>query len=127
MLIMDQKSTTQPVLGELDARSVKFATLRMRSPALVNYINGLTAKDLQTVTLDRPGRYNTPRVHEDAAVKLTKYPGTVRQLHLVPAAAGLAAGQGGGQHRGACPPLRGRARFRGGGRRRARPWRPAEK
>ena len=32
MLIMDQKVTTQAVLGELDARGVKFATLRMRSP-----------------------------------------------------------------------------------------------
>ncbi|MCA1675524.1 MAG: hypothetical protein LC799_26175, partial [Actinobacteria bacterium] len=39
MLIMDQKVTTQQVLGELDARGVKFATLRMRSPALVRYIN----------------------------------------------------------------------------------------
>jgi hypothetical protein len=32
MLIMDQKVTTQQILGELDARGVKFATLRMRSP-----------------------------------------------------------------------------------------------
>ena len=32
MLVMDQKVTTQPVLGELDARGVKFLTLRMRSP-----------------------------------------------------------------------------------------------
>ena len=31
MLIMDQKVTTQEVLGELDARGVKFPTLRMRS------------------------------------------------------------------------------------------------
>jgi len=34
MLVMDQKVTTQPVLAELDARGVKFLTLRMRSPAL---------------------------------------------------------------------------------------------
>jgi transposase len=80
MLIMDQKVTTQPILGELDARGVKFATLRMRSPALVSYINGLTGKDFKQVILDRPGRYNKPRVHEDAAVKLSKYPGAVRQL-----------------------------------------------
>ena len=33
MLILDQKVTTQPILGELDDRGVKFATLRMRSPA----------------------------------------------------------------------------------------------
>ena len=80
MLIMDQKVTTQQVLGELDDRGVKFATLRMRSPALMKQINALTRKDFKTITLDRPGRHNKPKVHESAAVKLTSYPGTVRQL-----------------------------------------------
>ena len=80
MLIMDQKVTTQEVLGELDARGVKFATLRMRSPSLVKYISGLAAADFSTVTLNRPGPYNRPKVHEDPAVTLTSYPGTVRQL-----------------------------------------------
>ena len=80
MLIMDQKVTTQQVLGELDARDVKFATLRMRSQSLVTHINGLASKDYKTITLDRPGPHNRPRVHEDPAVKLTSYPGTVRQL-----------------------------------------------
>ena len=80
MLIMDQKVTTQQVLGELDARDVKFATLRMRSQSLVTYINGLASKDYKTITLDRPGPHNRPRVHENPAVKLTSYPGTVRQL-----------------------------------------------
>ncbi|HLQ57218.1 MAG TPA: hypothetical protein VK162_23470 [Streptosporangiaceae bacterium] len=80
MLIMDQRVTTQPVLGELDDRGVKFATLRMRSPALMRQISALTSKDFKQITLDRPGRHNKPRVHEDAAVKLTSYPGTVRQL-----------------------------------------------
>ena len=45
MLIMDQKVTTQAILGELDARGVKFATLRMRSASLMRYINGLTGSD----------------------------------------------------------------------------------
>ncbi|MQA62888.1 MAG: transposase, partial [Actinophytocola sp.] len=80
MLIMDQKVTTQPVLGELDARGVKFLTLRMRSPALVKQINALTSKDFKTITLDRSGHYNRPKVHEARSVKLTHYPGTVRQL-----------------------------------------------
>jgi transposase len=80
MLIMDQKVTTQQVLGELGDRGVKFATLRMRSPALMKQINALTSKDFTTITLDRPGRHNKPEVHESAAVKLTSYPGTVRQL-----------------------------------------------
>ncbi|MGH3764174.1 MAG: hypothetical protein ACRDS0_05760 [Pseudonocardiaceae bacterium] len=80
MLIMDQKVTTQQVLGELDARGVKFATLRMRSPALVRHINGPTPSDYKTITLDRPGRHNRPKVAESAAVTLTSYPTTVRQL-----------------------------------------------
>jgi hypothetical protein len=80
MLIMDQKVTTQEVLGELDARGVKFATLRMRSASLVKNINGLAGKDFTTITLDRPAPHNKPRVHEDPAVTLTSYPGTVRQL-----------------------------------------------
>ena len=80
MLIMDQKVTTQPVLGELDARGVKFLTLRMRSPALVKQINALTSNDFKTVTLDRSGRYNRPKVHEATGIRLSSYPGTVRQL-----------------------------------------------
>ena len=66
--------------GELDAAGVQFATLRMRSASLMNRINSLTSKDYKTITLDRPGPYNRPRVHEDPAVTLTSYPGTVRQL-----------------------------------------------
>jgi hypothetical protein len=80
MLIMDQKVTTQQILGELDDRGVKFATLRMRSPSLVRQINALTSNDFRQITLDRPGRHNRPHVHESAGVKLTSYPGTVRQL-----------------------------------------------
>src|SRR5713101_7643798 len=80
MLIMDQKVTTQQVLGELDERGVKFATLRMRSPSLIKYINRLAPADYTTITLYRPGPHNRPRVHQDPAVKLTSYPGTVRQL-----------------------------------------------
>ena len=80
MLIMDQKVATQDVLGELDERGVKFATLRMRSASLMKHISGLSSKDYTTITLDRPGPHNRPRVHEDPAVTLTSYPRTVRQL-----------------------------------------------
>jgi transposase len=80
MLVMDQKVTTQQVLGELDDRGVKFLTLRMRSPALLRHISSLAPSDFKTVTLDRPGPHNKPKVHEDKAVKLTSYPGTARQL-----------------------------------------------
>jgi hypothetical protein len=80
---MDQKVTTQEVLGELDERGVKFLTLRMRSPALARYINSLASNDFKTVTLDRAGNFGQPahpRVHEDPQATLTSYPGTVRQL-----------------------------------------------
>ncbi len=80
MLVMDQKVTTQDVLGELDGRGVKFLTLRMRSPALLRHISALKPAGFKTITLDRPGPHNKPKVHEDKAVKLTSYPGTVRQL-----------------------------------------------
>ena len=80
MLIMDQKVTTQQILGELDARGVKFLTLRMRSAALMNYINRLSPADYKTITLHRPGNHRRPKVHETTGVKLTNYPGTVRQL-----------------------------------------------
>jgi hypothetical protein len=80
MLIMDQKVTTHAVLGELDDRGVRFLTLRMRSPALVKHIDALTDADYTTVTLDRPGRYNKPKVHQATGIRLTGYPGTVRQL-----------------------------------------------
>ena len=46
----------------------------------MRYINGLAGKDFTTVTLDRPGPHNRPKVHEDPAVTMTSYPGTVRQL-----------------------------------------------
>ena len=52
----------------------------MRSPSLVKRINTLTAGDYKTVALNRPGPHNRPKVCESAAVKLTSYPGTVRQL-----------------------------------------------
>jgi transposase-like protein len=80
MLVMDQKVTTHQVLGELNERGIKFLTLRMRSPALIRHINSLKPGDFTTITLDRPGPYNRPGVHQDAAVALTGYPGTVRQL-----------------------------------------------
>src|SRR5664279_620595 len=80
MLIMDQKVTTQPILGELNDRGIKFLTLRMQSPALITQINTLTPTDFTTITLDRPGAHSRPKVHESTGVHLTNYPGTVRQF-----------------------------------------------
>jgi hypothetical protein len=77
---MDQKVTTHQVLGELDARGVRFLTLRMRSPSLAKQIEALPPSAYTTVTLDRAGKYTKPRVHESTDVKLKNYPETVRQL-----------------------------------------------
>lgn len=79
MLVMDQKVTTQPVLAELDARGVKFLTLRMRSPALLRHINTLRPTDYKIITLDRAGNHHRPRVHE-STVRLSNYPATLRQF-----------------------------------------------
>jgi transposase len=80
MLVMDQKVTNHAVLGELDARGVKFLTLRMRSKPLMKHINTLAPADYKTITLDRPRERAKVKVHESPAVKITDYPGTVRQL-----------------------------------------------
>ncbi len=80
LLILDSRVTTQPVLGELNQRGVKFLTLRQRSPSLVAQINQLPPTAFTPVTLDRSGKHTNPRVHEMTGVRLTNYPATVRQL-----------------------------------------------
>jgi transposase len=80
MLVMDQKMTTQPILGELDARGVKFLTLRMRSAALIRQIDALPTDAWTTVALDRDSKFRRPKVAEQSEVTLSNYPGTVRQL-----------------------------------------------
>ena len=80
LLVLDSKATTQPVLGELDQRGVKFLTLRPRPPSLVRHIDNLPATAWKTVTLDRSGKHTKPNVHEMTGVKLTSYPATARQL-----------------------------------------------
>jgi hypothetical protein len=52
----------------------------MRSPALMRHINALASTDFKQITISRAGRHNKPKVAESPAVKLTSYPGTVRQL-----------------------------------------------
>ncbi len=78
-LVLDQRVTTQDVLGELDARGIRFITLRMRSVALVRHIDGLDPKAWKTVSLDRDGNYRKPQVVDEEAT-LSAYPGAVRQL-----------------------------------------------
>jgi hypothetical protein len=70
MLVLDQKVTTQDVLGELDARGIKFLTLRMRSPALTRHIPSLQPGEFKPVTLERAGNFGQPahpKAHQDPA------------------------------------------------------------
>jgi transposase len=78
-LVLDQRVTTHDVLAALDARSIRFITLRMRSVSLVRHINAIDPGAWRTVTLDRDGGYRKPQVVDEQAT-ITGYPGTVRQL-----------------------------------------------
>ncbi len=78
-VVLDQRVTTQDVLGELDERGIRFITLRMRSPSLVRHIDTIDPGAWRTVSLDRDGNYRKPQVVDEHAT-ITNYPGTVRQL-----------------------------------------------
>jgi Transposase DDE domain group 1 len=78
-LVLDQRVTTHDVLAELDNRSIRFITLRMRSVSLIRHIDTIHSKAWKTVSLDRDGGYRKPQVVDEAAT-ITGYPGTIRQL-----------------------------------------------
>src|SRR5438132_881307 len=81
LVVFDSKLTTQDVLGELDARGVHFITLRMRSPGLVGALEALPTEAWKPVSLNRPGSAHIrPKVFEDPAATLSRYPGPIRQL-----------------------------------------------
>ena len=81
LVVFDSKLTTQEVLGELDARGVRFITLRMRSPRLVAALEALGKEAWKAVTLNRPGSaHMRPKVFEDPVATLSRYPGPIRQL-----------------------------------------------
>jgi hypothetical protein len=78
-LVFDSKVCTQAGLAALDARGVRFLTLRMRSPSLMAHIEALDPKAWRTVALDRDGAYRKPQV-VDEVVRLSGYPREIRQL-----------------------------------------------
>ena len=81
LVVFDSKLTTQDMLAELDARGVRFITLRMRSPSLMAALDALPKGAWRIVALDRPGaRHRSPQVAEDPHATLGRYLGTVRQL-----------------------------------------------
>jgi hypothetical protein len=80
LLVFDSRVTTQKTLGALDARGVRFLTLRMRTAAITAQIAALPASAWRTVALDRDGAYRKPQVAEEPHARLHNYSGTVRQL-----------------------------------------------
>jgi hypothetical protein len=81
LLIFDSKVTTQTQLAELDARGIRFITLRARNPKLAAALHALPAPAWTPLTVGRAGgKTRRVRVHEDPATTLSRYPGTVRQL-----------------------------------------------
>jgi hypothetical protein len=72
MLIMDQKVTTQQILGEPGDRGVKSSTLRMHSPSLTRQISALTSTDFKQITWTArpPQQAQSPRVHRRHAHQL---------------------------------------------------------
>lgn len=80
-VVFDSKLTTHAILGELDARGIRFITLRMRSAKLLAALEALPTEAWKPVSLDRPGSSHTRvKVVEDPAATLSSYPGTIRQL-----------------------------------------------
>jgi transposase-like protein len=81
LLIFDSKVTTQTELAELDARGIRFITLRARTPKLTEHLHALPAGAWKPLTVARAGgTTRRVRVHEDPAATLSRYPGTIRQL-----------------------------------------------
>jgi len=81
LLIMDSKVTTQTQLGHLTERGITFITLRARTPKLTATLHALPAKAWTALTIARAGaKTRRVRVIDTPAAKLTKYPGTLRQL-----------------------------------------------
>jgi transposase len=81
LLIMDSKVTTQTQLGELTDRGITFITLRARTPKLTAHLHALPPSAWTAMTIARAGgKTRRVRVIDTPAAKLTKYPGTLRQL-----------------------------------------------
>ena len=77
VLALDQRVTTHEVLAELDARGMRFITLRMRTVALLGHVEAIDAKAWKTVSLDRDGNHRKPQV-ADELVRITNDPSPIR-------------------------------------------------
>ena len=65
LLVFDSQLTTYKVLDELNARRIRWLTLRQRGKAELARLAALPASAWKHHTIDRAGRYRHPRLHED--------------------------------------------------------------
>ena len=65
LLVFDSQLTTYKVLDELNARRIRWLTLRQRGKAELARLAALPASGWKHHTIDRAGRYRHPRLHED--------------------------------------------------------------
>ena len=79
-LVFDSRLTTHANLARIGAMGIDFLTLRRRSGSLLDAIAACPESDWKQVRLTNVGRiYRTPRVL-DRRVRISGYPGDVRQL-----------------------------------------------
>ena len=79
-LVFDSRLTTHANLWRLHQRGIDFLTLRRRSASLLAAIADAPESDWKQVRLNNVGRiYRTPRVL-DRRVRISGYPGDIRQL-----------------------------------------------
>jgi hypothetical protein len=80
-LVFDSRLTTYENLARLDEMTIKFITLRRRSPGILKEIKDLPRSAWRRITLDVPTRkYRTPRIYEQS-VQLSGR--TFRQLYVL--------------------------------------------
>lgn len=79
-LVFDSRLTTHANLGRINGMGIDFLTLRRRSASLLAAIAAAPESDWRQVRLNNVGRiYRTPRVL-DRRVRISGYPGDIRQL-----------------------------------------------
>ncbi len=79
-LVFDCRLTTHANLAELDRMGIRFLTLRKRTRKLLDGIAAAPDGEWKRVRLTNVGRaYRTPRIL-DRTVRVTGYPGDIRQL-----------------------------------------------
>ncbi len=79
-LVFDSRLTTVATLAKLDARGIRFLTLRRRNEKLLGGLLALPRAAWTAVHLDVPHRkYRNPLVYE-TRVRLQDYPGALRQI-----------------------------------------------